>query len=212
MPGNMSALQWMIEDPGVSIDAIAEHLNRGPSLARLEAVMNLGRSAQRALYNKAQAAPAISLSHFVPADRAPLEPVHHRGRNTLPLPRKHRFFEKRFTRPESLSGESAPDRLFGYNESPSRRLIGPGYFVAIPTEGQPQWEARGPVVIDYFQVPTGRVSAGWPSVVPNQEGLQRLVYHQTRDFMRKVSEHVSIGLACKVEKPLDHYFVLCRED
>ena len=47
---------------------------------------------------------------------------------------------------------------------------------------------------------------------PNSEGLQRFIYMGTRDFMRRVSEHVSIGAAYKGEKPLDHYFTLCRED
>ena len=48
-------------------------------------------------------------------------------------------------------------------------------------------------------------------MVPNTQGLQRFVYHRTRDFMRGVSAHVSIGAAYKVEKSLDHYFVLVRE-
>ena len=30
--------------------------------------------------------------------------------------------------------------------------------------------------------------------------------------MRKVSKHVSIGAAYKVEKPLGHFFTLVRED
>ena len=49
-------------------------------------------------------------------------------------------------------------------------------------------------------------------VVPNDWRLQRFVYHQTRDFMRRVSRHVSIGAAFTRERPLDHYFVLCRRD
>ena len=32
------------------------------------------------------------------------------------------------------------------------------------------------------------------------------------DFMRRVSQHVSIGAAYKGEKKLDHYFVLVRQD
>jgi hypothetical protein len=47
--------------------------------------------------------------------------------------------------------------------------------------------------------------------VPNSRGLQRFVYHRTRDFMRRVSRHVTIGAAYKGESPLDHYFVLVRE-
>jgi len=101
-------------------------------------------------------------------------------------------------------------RLFGYNEGPTRRVVGPGYFVAIPTSERPAWSARGAVVVDYYQVPDGPVVDGWPRVVANDWRLQRLVYHETRDFMRRVSTHVSIGAAYKRERPLDHYFVLCR--
>ena len=70
--------------------------------------------------------------------------------------------------------------------------------------------AHGGVVVDYFEVPAEAVVDGWPRVVPNGRGLQRFVYHQTRDFLRAVSEHVSIGAAFKRNRPLDHYFVLCR--
>src|SRR5262249_14884920 len=101
-------------------------------------------------------------------------------------------------------------RLFGYNHGPSEKVIGPGYFVAYATRGRATWEARGAVVIDYFQVPDAAVAPGWPAVVANERGLQRFVYHHTRDFMRRVSAHVAIGAAFKEERPLDHYFVLCR--
>ncbi len=60
-------------------------------------------------------------------------------------------------------------------------------------------------------MPDGPVPDGWPEVIPNSKGLQRFVYYQTRDFMRRVSKHVTIGAAYKVEKKLDHYFVLVRE-
>ena len=90
-------------------------------------------------------------------------------------------------------------------------LIGPGFFVGVPTDGNSDWEQRGAIVIDYFQTPDGEVADGWPKVVPNSKGLQRFVYYQTRDFMRRVSEHVSVGAAYKVEKPLGHFFMLCRE-
>jgi len=88
---------------------------------------------------------------------------------------------------------------------------GPGYFVAVPTASNPEWRSRGAIVVDYFQVPDGAVASGWPRVVPNTKGLQRFVYDRTRDFMRRVSKHVTIGAAFKVEKALDHYFVLVRE-
>src|SRR5262249_50745644 len=114
-------------------------------------------------------------------------------------------FQKRFCRPDN------GDKLFGYNEGPTRRLIGPGYFVATTTDQHPQWAQHGGVVIDYHQIPESDVAAGWPPVIPNSQGLQRFVFYQTRDFIRRVSTHVSIGAAFKRDKPLDHYFVLCRQ-
>jgi hypothetical protein len=42
-------------------------------------------------------------------------------------------------------------------------------------------------------------------------GLQTLVYHQTRDFMRRVSSHVTIGAAYKKERALNVHFILCRD-
>jgi hypothetical protein len=48
-------------------------------------------------------------------------------------------------------------------------------------------------------------------VVPNSHGLQMFVFKGTSDFIRKISDHVSIGAAYKSDKPLDHYFMLVRE-
>ena len=177
-----------------------------PHAMRWAAVSTLGRSHQRTLYDKAAGAPAAT-TDFVPADRAPLESVTHLGKNSLPLPRTFQLFEKRFCRSSTDAG-----RLFGYNEGASRPLVGPGYFVAYPTSGsEPDWSRRGGVVVDYFDVPDGPVAPGWPKVVPNSRGLQRFVFYQTRDFMRRVCEGVTIGAAYKVEKKLDHYFVLVRQ-
>ena len=198
-------LQELLSQPSVSIEDIGERLDAASPGERVEAAFALDRGGQRKLFEKATT--AISFEHFVPAERGPREAVRHRGKNTLPLPGKHKLFEKRFCRPET-DGE----RLFGYNEGPSRKLIGPGYFVAVPTEAKPEWRERGAIVVDYFQVPDGAVAPGWPKVVPNTKGLQRFVFNRTRDFMRRVSRHVSIGTAYKVEKALDHYFVLVRED
>jgi len=128
--------------------------------------------------------------------------VIHDGLNTLALPHSLRRFQKRFCRP-AVPGAA---ELFGYNEGPLRRVIGPGYFVA----SRPMDDAHGGVMVDYFRVPEGEVADGWPPIVPNRKGLQRFVYDQTRDFLRRVCTHVSIGAAFKQDKPLDHYFVLSR--
>ena len=192
---------------GAPIGRIAGFLDGLGHEARWRELSALDRGGQRRLYEAAAESPPLDLSFFVPAGWPDtLEVVHH-GRNTLPLPGLLRGFQKRFARP---SGESG--RLFGYNEGPTRKTVGPGYFVAHGTaDGPPPWAARGAIVVDYFLVPDGPVPAGWPRVVPNSRGAQRLVYHHTRDFMRRVSTHASIGAAFKEEHPLDPYFVLCRE-
>ena len=41
---------------------------------------------------------------------------------------------------------------------------------------------------------------------------QRFVFPDTRDFMRKVGAHGSIGATYEGETALDHCFILSRED
>jgi hypothetical protein len=199
-----TGLTDLVDDPHVGIVAIASYLDRLDGVTRWREVSALGRSRQRTLFDKAAHAPPIDFAHFVGDARA-REEVIHDGVNTLPVLPPLRRFQKRFCRPDRAGA-----RLFGYNEGPTRRWIGPGYFVAFPTVDKPAWSARGAVVVDYFQVPDADVAAGWPRVVDNHWRLQRFVYQETRDFMRRVSAHVSIGAAFKRERPLDHYFVLCR--
>lgn len=200
------ALKDMLKQ-SASIHDIAAHLDALSATQRDGEVFALGRAYQRKLYERAADAPDLVAEHFVPAATQALTPVVHAGKNTLPLPGNHRRFEKCFTRPRDGDG-----LLFGYNEAPSRKLIGPGYFVVDTTERDARWRERGSLVVDYFRVPDAGspVPDGWPKVVPNSVGLQLFVYHRTRDFMRRVSEHVSIGAAYKGEKSLDHYFVLVR--
>ena len=212
----MTGLTQMIEDEHTDVLAIGSYLDGLEADARWREVKQLDRDRQRTLYEKAAHATPIDFAHFVGGAR-PRQEVIHDGVNTLPLPRAWKRFQKRFCRPEVGSSASNGSnghleaRLFGYNEGPSRNLIGPGFFVALPTADRPQWSARGGVVVDYFQVPDAAVADGWPRVVANDWRLQRFVYHETRDFMRRVSRHVSIGAAFKRERPLDHYFVLCRQ-
>jgi hypothetical protein len=201
----MAVLDDLIDDERTGIDAIGAYLDGLAAETRLRETRTLDRARQRTLYEKAAHAAPIDLAHLV-GDAPARHEVVHDGVNTLPVPRPLRSFQKRFCVPDG-----AGDRLFGYNEGPTRRFIGPGFFVAVPTAGRPSWTARGAVVVDYFQVPDGPVADGWPRVVDNHWRLQRFVYHQTRDFLRRVSRQVSIGAAFKRERPLDHYFVLCRQ-
>ena len=187
-----------------SIDEIAEYLDGLSQDDRLAQSRTLNRTQQRNLYDLAKASPPLDLDFFVPTTN-PCEEVIHYGRNTLPLPSAIKLFEKRFCRPKDKE-----DCLYGYNEGKTRPLIGPGYFVA--KTSPPQWQERGAIVIDYFEVPSTAVVPSWPPVKPNSSGLQFFVYNKTRDFMRRVSKHISIGAAYKKENPLGHFFILCRND
>jgi hypothetical protein len=202
----VNSLREHIWDPAGGMAAVENYLDALSAEDRLRETRTLGRKDQRRLYEKAAGSRALTLDDFVPAGTGARVQVIHDGKNTLPLPGGLKLFQKRFCRP---NGGGA--RLFGYNQSPFLQTIGPGFFVAVLTEGNKSWEERGAVVVDYFQVPDGPVAEGWPAVVDNRVGLQKYVYHKTRDFMRRVSAHVSIGAAYKVEKKLDHYFVLCRQ-
>lgn len=199
-------LRARLHDPATTLDQVALALDALAPDARLAWTRSLGKADQRALYALAAQGPGCTLEDFVPKAVQARVPVIHSGRNTLPLPGVFRLFEKRFCRPEA-----GPPRLFGYNEGATRKLIGPGYFVAHATAGNPEWERRGAIVVDYFQVPDGPVAEGWPKVVENARGLQMFVFKGTRDFMRKVSRHVTIGAAYKGEKSIGQFFVLCRE-
>jgi hypothetical protein len=171
---------------------------------RMDALNTTSKAHQARMWEIAADAPPITLDHFVPASVADRSAVVHHGRNTLPV---FRSFQKCFARP--TDGTS---RLFGYNEGMTRPLIGPGYFVAHSTEGNADWTKRGAIVVNYFKVPDHEVPEGWPAIKPNSSGLQVLVYNKTRDFMRAVSQNVSIGMAFKVEKSMNSWFTLNRED
>lgn len=197
-------LAELIADPDASIGDIAVLLDSLDGPQRWAHLRELDRTRQRALYRKA-AGSAMDLAHLV-SDGGPRAEVIHDGLNTLPMPPRLRRFQKRFCRPDG----GPTQRLYGYNEGPTRRLLGPGYFVATPMDERSQWQEHGSIMVDYYQVPDSPVADGWPAVVPNSAGLQRFVYHETRDFLRRVSAHVSVGAAYKRDQPLDHYFVLCR--
>jgi hypothetical protein len=188
-------------------EEIASYLDRLSAARRKDESLSLSRQQQRLLFGLVSSAPPITLEHFVPESVGERTEVIHYGRNTIPVPAPLQRFEKRFSSPPGEKG-----RLFGYNEGITRRFIGPGYFVAEPTDYQPAWRDFGAVVVDYFQVPNGPVPTDWPKVVSNRQGLQRFVFDQTRDFMRKVSAHVSIGSAFRGDEELGFWFVLCRDD
>jgi hypothetical protein len=193
----------LIASNDTSLDDLASFFDALDHRGRMDALSKTSKAQQRKLWEIAADAPSLDATFFVPEGVADRTEVIHHGRNTLPA---FNSFQKRFARPDG-GGD-----LFGYNEGATRPLIGPGYFVAHTTAGNPTWESRSAYVIDYFMVPSGATPSGWPAIKPNSSGLQMFVYNKTRDFMRRVSDHVSIGMAFKVEKSLNNWFTLIRED
>jgi len=185
------------------IEEIERHLDALAQPRRIEELHALGAREQKSLYEIAASAAPLDLSFFVPAGVPARREVVHFGKNSQPA---FRDFQKRWCRPQGRD-----DQLYGYNETFVRPLIGPGYFVAHATENGGR-DPRGAVVVDYFMVPEGPVADGWPPVRPNARGLQRFVYDKTRDYMRRVSTHCSIGIAYRLEKRVMGYFVLCRDE
>jgi len=188
-------LQFFAKPDSIDLPALRAYLDGLDHAARLEAIKHLGGREQSRLFEAAKGFKPITLEDFVPPGTAPLTEVIHHGRNTLPA---FSNFQKRFARPTEKT-----DELWGYNEGSTRWLVGPGYFTTKPS-------APGEVVIDYYQVPPGKV-ATWPEIKPNEAGLSRLVYAKMHDYMRGVSTHVTIGRANKKGKDMDAWFVLCRE-
>ena len=194
------SLQNLILD-GKSIQEIGEWLNQQSPEERLLQVRRLNKKAQKKLYVLAINSEPLNLSYFVPSEENNTEIIHE-GKNSLPA---FTLFQKRFCRRDDGS-------VVGYNHGSTMKLVGPGYFIAKKTSGNKDWEDKGSVVIDYYEVPDSKPLASWPKVKGNGQGLQRLVYHKMHDFMRKVSDHVTIGVAYKSGSYSGNYFVLCRQD
>lgn len=205
----MRLVNELIKGGLTRIQEIGQHLDGLDHSGRLRELRALDPPAMAMLFSRAAHSAPISEAHFVPTGTPAMTEVIHHGWNSLPA---FRGFQKRFCL--SSSARASSPAIFGYNHNPPLlRSIGitPGYFVARPTAGLAHWERRGAVVIDYHLTPDGPVAPGWPRVVPTSVGLQKVAFDKTRDFMRAVSAHVSIGAAYKWEQPLGVYFVLCRE-
>lgn len=181
---------------GVDVRGLADFLDSLGAAARVREVRSLGAREQARLFDAVAGFRPVRLTDFVPDGTPPLREVIHYGRNSLPA---FRFFEKRFCLADTLREE-----LWGYNEQPLKAFTGPGYFVA-------RQASESEVVIDYCEVPP-RKPDSWPQILPNHARLSRFIYYRTRDFMRGVTRHVTIGRATRDGKPLENWFVLSRED
>jgi hypothetical protein len=187
---------------GVDLPGLARWLDGLDDGARAAATRRMTGRQQASLFEAAKGFRPVTLEHFVPAGVAPLAPVIHAGKNSLPM---FSAFDKPFCRPASVR-----DQLWGYNQNPGliQPVTGPGYFVCYAID---PFE----LLIDYTQVPPSDPSAlprGWPPVMPNSAGFSRFIYGGAKDTMRGVSAHVSIGRVARGRRPTDNWFVLCRRD
>jgi hypothetical protein len=181
---------------GVDVKGLGAWLDGLAHAGRVAAVRELGGKEQAALFEAAKGHRPLTIADFVPEGTPALREVIHEGKNSLPL---FSLFQKRFCRPDGAGKE-----LWGYNEQAMRWVTGPGYFKVREIED-------GQVLIDYYDVPPGKPEA-WPQIRSNGAGLSRFVYFQTRDTMRGVSRHVSIGRAARGGKVMDNWFALCRAE
>jgi hypothetical protein len=174
------------------VSALLDGLANGE---RVEAALALGAREQRVLWNAAQGAYEITPEQLVPAGTAVDREVRHFGRNTMPAFQR---FEKRFYRNDR--GE-----LFGANFQLWSAVTGPGYFKVVV---QPE---RREIMLDGGREALPKSApAGWPAITPNERGFSRFVYGFLTDHLRKVSEHVTIGMPARHGKPLGSWFILCR--
>jgi hypothetical protein len=184
---------------GLDVERLETFLDGLPPSARITAVRLIGGRRQMKLWDACESR-GSTLESFVTAATSPNVEVVNAGKNSLPV---FTEFEKRFVRPTGRE-----DVLYGYNEGMTRALVGPGYFVAH------YFEERGEVGIDYLNVPpqNTQLPDGWPAIKTNESGLQKFVYAGMIDYMRRVSEHVTVGRATKGGKDTPHTFLLCRCD
>ena len=196
----MAAIVEKLKSDTIDLVELGMWLDSLDSETRVREARAIGPSAQRKLWRLVEGT-QLSLEDFVPTTVNALTSVRHYGRNTLPV---FKLFEKRFCR---APAETDTPGLWGYNEGSTRGVVGPGYFVCRPTDG----DERGSVVIDYTLVPAGKCDE-WPDYKPNESGISRFVYSGMQDFMRKISSHVTLGRAYIKGKASNNYFILCRED
>lgn len=187
---------------GVSIDELATALDGMSHAERLDQMYRFNGKDQAQLYEMAAGRTCSLAEDFIPEERGKLQEIIFWGKNSLPM---FTHFQKRFCRPESAVD---PLVAYGYNEQVMKLFTGPGYFIARDAKTEDKVPR---VVVDYFDVPNEKVST-WPKILPNNARLSRFVYYQTRDWMWKVSTHVTIGRAKKIDNWMDNWFWLCRED
>lgn len=186
-------------EPTIDLKRIAEILDGLGHEGRCHTVRTWSKHYQEKIFEAAKGFRPLDLDFLVPSGKGVLEEVIHDGQNTLPAFNR---FQKRFVK---LDGEAFP--LGGYNHQSMERFTGPGYFGVTKGEG----EHEGELVIDYRQIPKTKPQA-WPPLRSNDGGVAGIVNGGMIDYLRGISEHVSIGVAFKDGQSRHQWFALVRQD
>jgi hypothetical protein len=184
-------------EPKIDLPRLAEILDGLGHEGRVHTIRTWTKKRQAALFEAAKGHKPIDLDFVVPPSTGNFVEVIHWGQNTLPA---FSHFQKRFTKADS--GE-----VVGYNEGSTAPLVGPGYYTATKGEG----EHAGEVVIDYTTLPKVKAPS-WPAIIPNESRLGVFVWKGMIDYLRGISNHVSIGRAARNGKIMDAWFALVRQD
>ena len=186
-------------EPTIDLKRIAEILDGLGHEGRCHTVRTWSKHQKEHVFESAKGFRPVDLDFLVPSGKGALEEVIHDGHNTLPMFSR---FQKRFVK---LEGGDLP--IGGYNHQSMEALTGPGYFGVSKGEG----DHEGELVIDYTKIPTAKPDA-WPALRSNDGGLAGIVNGGMIDYLRGISEHVSIGVAFKDGQPRHQWFALVRRD
>ncbi len=193
-------LASLLDSAQVSAKALAAHLDALTAPQRLAETLALDSRRQAKLFEVVQGARSFTLDDLSPSSGTPLSGVTHEGRNSMLAFTR---FAKIFAVPDDAT--LADSQRWGFNKTSGlvTTTVGPGYFVA---------EQQGSeVLVDYTRLPSQPLK-GAPALLPNASRLSFFVYNRTRDLVRGVSQHVSVGRAWRGARRLDNWFVLCRTE
>lgn len=196
------SIQAYFSDKQCDLPGLAKYLDNLPQAQRIKEATSFNSKQQQALWTASEGGERLKIEDFVPSSKETHSEVIHWGRNSLPV---FKLFQKRMCK---VAEGNEPS---GYNEQAIKAITGNGYFVCRETNSDDA-DDHG-VVIDYTQTPSEK-AGDWPPLAPCKERLGRFIYDGNYDYMRKVSQHVTIGRAKKAnsEKWMPNWFVLCRED
>lgn len=192
------SLATLLDANDVNAAALAAHLDALDDERRVVETLALTGAQQAKLFEVVQGARRFTLEDLAPATGAPLSGVTHEGRNSMLAFSR---FAKVFAVPDDAA--RAASERWGFNRTSGlvTTTVGPGYFVTVQQGDE--------VLVDYTQLPP-RPLLGAPPILDNASRLSYFVYNRTKDVVRGVSKHVSIGRASRNGKQLDNWFVLCR--